>query len=92
MKARNVSPGGECESLTAIIIPSGNSRPFKLSTLYNHPGNHFPQQFFSDVNSLTFNVKFLPTIILGDMNCPHQSFGSRTTNEFGSRLLQNIKQ
>ena len=29
---------------------------------------------------------------MGDFNCPHTAFGSRTSNEFGSRLLQSINQ
>ena len=90
LRARNVTSGSNCESITAIIIPAGESKPFKLSAGYNHPGNYLPQQFFTNIRNLMFNGQLLPTLIIGDLNCPHQAFGSRTTNEFGSRLLQTV--
>lgn len=90
LKSRNVLSGSNCESITAIIVPVGNGKPFILSAAYNHPGNYIPQHYFKDLKNLMFNGQSLPTLIVGDLNCPHQAFGSRTTNEFGSRLLQTI--
>ena len=81
------------EALAVIIIPSGtNPKPFKLLSVYNHPGNHFPHQLLTEYKNITFNGKELPGLLLGDLNCPHTAFGSRTTNEFGSRLLQALNQ
>ena len=86
----NIRPiGDNCESLTVIITPIGE-KPFKLNTMYNHPGHHVSSQFIKDLKNLQFNDKNLPLLILGDLNSPHQSFGSRTTNEYGKSLLQII--
>ena len=81
----NIRPAGtQCESLTIIVSPLGeNAKPFTLSTVYNHPGNYVAAQFITDLKNTLFNGKRLPLLIVGDLNSPHQSFGSRTTNEYG---------
>ena len=89
-KIAGISSGDHCESLTSVIIPPGNNNQFLLSIVYNHPGNHLPQHFLSSVNNTTFNNKKLPCLVIGDLNCPHHAFNSRTSNEYGSRLLQLI--
>ena len=88
----NITPlSNQCESLSVIVTPAGGSaKPFKLSTLYNHPGNHISAQFISNLKNYLFNGKSLPLLVVGDLNSPHQSFGSRTSNEYGSSLLQII--
>ena len=81
------------EALAVIIIPSGkNSKPFKLMSVYNHPRNYVPRQLLVEYDEIRFNGNQLPGLLLGDFNCPHAAFGSRTTDEFGSRLLQNLNQ
>ena len=67
------------EALMAVII-----------ACYNKPGKYFPNQLLREFTELTFNGKKLPGIFAGDLNCPHQAFGSRITNEFGKNLLQSI--
>ena len=56
---------------------------------------HCPRQLhfegiFSDFRNTKFNGKLIGCFILGDLNCPHFSFGSRTSNEFGNKLLQSL--
>ena len=88
----NIQPtGDQCESLTVIVTPIGeNAKSFKLNTLYNHPGNHISPTFITNLKNHLSNGKNLPLLIVGDLNCPHQAFGSRTTNEYGNSLLQII--
>ncbi len=85
--------GDSFEALAVIVIPNGKScKPFKLVSVYNHPRNYLPQQLISEFNRIRFNGNSLPGLLLGDFNYPHSAFGSRTTDEFGSRLLQNLNQ
>ena len=77
------------ESLMAVIIAPGG-KPIKVGTCYNKPGKYFPSQLLKEFTELTFNGKKVPGIFAGDLNCPHQAFGSRITNEFGKSLLQSI--
>ena len=83
--------GDNIEVLAAIILPQGeNSRPIKVMSVYNHPENHFPLELITEFKNMRFNGRAIPGLILGDFNCPHAAFGSRTTNGYGSKLLQNI--
>ena len=85
--------GDEFEALAAIIIPPGeNSKPFKLLTIYNHPKNHFPAGILTEFKAITFEGHHPPGLLVGDLNCPHSAFGSRTTNCFGSKFLQLLNQ
>ena len=90
----NISPTGDhFESLTVIITPArNNAKPFKLATMYNHPGNHISPQFIANLKNYLSNGRSLPLLLVGDLNCPNQSFGSRTTNEYGNSFLQIISQ
>ena len=83
--------GDNIEALAAIVLPQGeNSQPIKVMSVYNHPENHFPLELITEFKNMKFNGNHLPGLIVGDFNCPHVAFGSRTTNGYGSKLLQNI--
>ena len=85
--------GDHIEAIAAIILPIGqNCQPLKIMGLYNHPGHYIPQQLLTEFKNITFNGKNLPGLITGDFNSPHVVFGSRTTNEFGSKLVQILNQ
>ena len=85
--------GNYFEALAAIIFPAGtNSKPFKILSIYNHPGNHFPPGILAEFNSISLDGKSIPGLLVGDTNCPHHVFGSRTSNEFGSRFVQILNQ
>ena len=87
------SVGDHFEALAAVLIPPEiDSCPIKIICIYNHPGHHFPAGIFSDFRRITHNGKAIGGFIVGDLNCPHASFGSRTTDGFGRQLLQNINQ
>ena len=89
-KIENIQSGPNCESLCVIIIPPKQIIPFKLAVVYNHPNQYFPQNFLMNIRNTLFNGRRLPAMVVGDYNCPHKAFNSRTSNEFGSKLLQNI--
>ena len=83
--------GKEIEAIAAIILPSGEtSQPIKVMSVYNHPENHFPQDLINEFKNMKFNGKETPGLIVGDFNCPHVAFGSRITNEYGTKLLQLV--
>ena len=85
--------GEHIEAIAAIILPKDlNCQPIKVMGLYNHPGHYIPQQLLSEFKKITFNGKNLPGLITGDFNSPHAVFGSRTTNEFGNKLVQMLNQ
>ena len=87
------STGDHYEAIAVILLPPDqNSRPFKLICIYNHPGHYFPEGIFSDFRNIGLNGKEIGGFVVGDMNCPHAAFGSRTENEFGRKLLQNLNQ
>ena len=83
--------GNGFEALFATIIPPGG-KAFKLLVTYNHPGNHFAPEIIKEYKEITFDNKPLPGLLVGDFNCPHSTFNSRTTNEYGSRFLQILNQ
>ena len=79
------------EAVAAVILPNDEgAHPFKIMGVYNHPGFHLPQELLSEFRNITFNNNQLAGFIVGDLNCPHTAFGSRTTNEFGKSLLQMV--
>ena len=83
----------EFETISAIILPPDKScPPMKLTCIYNHPGNHFPLNVLIESKDNSFNGSPIGGILVGDLNCPHPSFGSRTMNEFGAKLLQLLNQ
>ena len=83
--------GKDVEALAAIILPSGEvSQPLKIMSVYNHPENHFPLDLLKEFKNVRFNGKELPGLIVGDFNCPHKTFGSRITNDYGIKLIQNL--
>ena len=83
--------GDGIEVVAAIIFPSGqNCQPLKLMSIYNHPGNHFPVELFQEFKDIRFNKNSVNGLIVGDYNCPHMAMGSRTSNEFGNKLIQNL--
>ena len=85
--------GEDFEAIAAIIIPShSNSPPIKVLCIYNHPNAHFPPGIFTEFKDIRFNGSAVGGLLVGDLNCPHPSFGSRTTNDFGSRLLNLLNQ
>ena len=85
--------GDHIEAIAAIILPKGqNCQPIKIMGLCNHPGHYISQQLLTEFKNITFNGKNLPGLITGDFNSPHVVFGSRTTNEFGSKLVQILNQ
>ena len=81
--------GDHFEALAAIIIPL-KSNPIKIATCYNRPGNVLPQRLIEEFNEIKFNDRDIPGLFAGDLNCSHQSFGSRITNTYGTNLLQAI--
>ena len=83
--------GDDFEAIAVVLLPQQqNSNPVKLICIYNHPRNHFPHGIFTDFRNIKFNGENIGGFIVGDFNCPHSAFGSRTTNGFGSRLLQTL--
>lgn len=81
------------EALAAVLLPPGkNSLPLKILVVYNHPGNYLPLQLIKEFKNIKFNDQTPPGLLVGDLNSPHTVFGSRTTNEFGNKLLQNLNQ
>ena len=81
------------EAISAILVPPDqNIPPLKIMCIYNHPGHYLPHSIISEFKNTTFNGKSVKGFLLGDLNCPHAAFGSRTTNEFGNRLLQQLNQ
>ena len=87
----NIRPtGDQCETLSVIVTPTGRIKPFKLSTIYNHPGSHISSQFITNLRNHLSNGESLPMLFVGDLNSPHRAFGSRTTNEYGNSLFQII--
>ncbi len=77
------------EALAAIIFPP-DSKPLKLATCYNHPRHRVPEQLFEEFEKIHLNGVDLPGLFVGDFNSPHEAFGSRFTNEYGTSLLQII--
>ena len=85
--------GDHFDAIAAILLPpDNNTQPFKLLCIYNRPGNHFPAPVLAEFKGIRFNGREIGGLLVGDMNCPHEAFGSRTTNEFGTRFLQLINQ
>ena len=83
------SIGQEFECVAAIISPAApGSKPFKLMCVYNHPNHHFPANLLREFNQITFNGSNIGGFLVGDLNCAHTAFGSRTSNSFGNRFLQ----
>ena len=83
--------GKPFEAISVILLPPDQGIcPIKLVCVYNHPKNHFPQCIFSHFKNVSFNGKSVGGFLVGDFNCPHTSFGSRTTNEFGIKFLQAV--
>ena len=83
--------GDNFEALAVVLLPPGsNSRPLKLMVVYNHPGNYLPLELIKEFKAVTYNGILVPGFLVGDLNSPHAAFGSRTSNEFGNKLLQNI--
>ena len=67
------------EALSVKISPSVVTRaPIDLVVYYNPPPNVIDQRLFEIVNRNSNNV-----VIIGDLNSPHTSFGSRVTTESG---------
>ena len=77
------------EALALILLPP-NSKPIKVATCYNRPGNHLPESLLQEFNDIRLNGINLPGLFVGDFNSPHLAFGSRQTNTYGSSLLQII--
>ena len=89
MKVNLRSRGDGFEAVAVIILPSApGSKPFKLMLVYNHPGNHFPINLLTEFKRMTFNGRDIGGFLVGDFNCAHTAFGSRSSNSFGSRFLQ----
>ena len=83
--------GDGYESIAAIILPTHpNAKPLKILCVYNHPGYHLPISVLQEFKSIRFNNKNIGGLLVGDFNCPHPAFGSRTSNEFGCKLLQAV--
>ena len=79
------------EAVAAIILPNEEeAHPFKILCVYNHPGHYLPQELLTEFRNITFNNNQLAGFLVGDLNCPHTAFGSRTSNEFGNSLLQMV--
>lgn len=83
------SQGDHFEALALVIVPP-SSKPIKIATCYNRPGNKFPIELLQEFNDIRLNGNDLPGIFAGDFNCSHISFGSRHTNTYGTHLLQAI--
>ena len=89
VKLRASGPG--FEAVAAVILPDAEeAHPFKIMCTYNHPGNYLPLELLTEFKNITFNGTQLAGFFMGDLNCPHAAFGSRTTNEFGNNLLQML--
>ena len=85
--------GNNYEALAAVLLsPERDHKPIKIAVIYNHPGHYIPDTLFTEFRRVSFNGQDTGGFIVGDLNCPHTAFGSRTSNEFGSRLLQNLSQ
>ena len=73
------------ETLSVKISPSEVTRaPIDIVVYYNPPPKVIDQRLFEIVNRNSNNV-----VIIGDLNSPHTSFGSRITTESGIEL-ENI--
>ena len=85
--------GDQYEAIAAVIFPPGNnSNPFKIVAVYNHRGNHFPPGLLAEFKGICFDGKSIPGVLVGDINCPHSVFGSRTSNEYGAKFVQLLNQ
>ena len=81
--------GQEFECIAAVILPAAQgSKPFKLMCVYNHPGSFIPSGLIDEFKQITFNGKNIAGFLVGDLNCAHPAFGSRTQNPPGNNLLQ----
>ena len=88
-----LSKGNNYEALAAVLLsPERDHKPIKIVVIYNHPGHYLPDCLLTEFQRVSFNGEDTGGFIVGDLNCPHAAFGSRTTNEFGSRLLQSLNQ
>ena len=70
----------------ALVIVPPNSKPMKIATCYNRPGNLFPIELLQEFNEIKLNGTDLPGIFAGDFNSSHTAFGSRHTNTFGTPI------
>jgi hypothetical protein len=77
------------ESLSLLIFPP-RCHPFKISTIYNHPGKFVPKSFLENFRQTTYNSDPVKGLILGDFNSPNELFGSRTTTPQGRHLFNAI--
>ena len=85
------SVGDGFEAVAAVILPNEKeAKPFVILCLYNHPGFHLPQSILAEFKKISFNGNQLAGLLVGDLNCPHTAFGSRTTNVFGNKLVQML--
>ena len=90
---KTLTKGNGYEALAATILSTAaNQPPFKIVVIYNHPGHYITDSIVREFKEITFNGEDIGGFIVGDLNCPHAAFGSRTTNEYGNRLLQLIQQ
>ena len=81
----------EIEYIAAIIFPPDqNCQPLKIVSVYNHPGNYFPAELLTEFKKMSLNGNAIPGLIVGDFNCPHLAFGSRSSNDYGNKLLQSL--
>ena len=79
------------EAVAAIVLPSvEEATPFKILCIYNHPGHEIPLSLLTEFKNITFNGSHPAGLLVGDLNCPHAAFGSRTTNACGNKLLQML--
>ena len=89
IKLKTVGEG--FEAIAAIVLPSvEEATPFKILCIYNHPGYELPQSLLTEFKNISFNGSHPAGLLVGDLNCPHAAFGSRTTNACGSKLLQML--
>ena len=89
---KSISNGNGFEALAATLHgPARDQPPFKIIVMYNHPGHHISASIFRELKEITFNGQDIGGFIVGDFNCPHASFGSRTTNEYGNSLIQSLQ-
>ena len=90
---QDLAKGNDFEALAAILLsPEADHQPMKIVVIYNHPGHHLPEILLKQFKEISFNGHETGGFIVGDLNCPHAVFGSRTSNEFGSRLIRNLNQ
>ena len=61
-----------------------------IAGLYNRPGNLVDKEFLHRVMEEQDKDKNRPLFICGDLNAPHEAFGSRTTNRAGEALLEYV--